>query len=98
MDFFDFGVESTGDLKIENGDFVIESSDAQHIEDIINSFPGFWKQFPSCGVGLQQYLNSTGTQQQLKNAISSQLKQDGYIVKSVAVNENFEISVDSERK
>jgi len=35
------------------GDFAIGESDNQHLYDIINSFPGWWKQFPQVGVGIQ---------------------------------------------
>ena len=53
------------DLTIVNGDFAIAESDNQHLYDIINSFPGWWKEFPQVGVGIQNYVNSSGKQQEL---------------------------------
>ena len=69
------------DLLIRNGDFVIGPSDEQHIQDILNAFPGWWKQFPNLGVGIFQYLNGPSTQQQtIKRSVTVQLESDGYRV------------------
>jgi hypothetical protein len=62
------------------GDYDINFSDNQHIEDIIQSFNGDWKQFPMVGVGVSSYLASTGQQQQLTREILIQLKADGFTV------------------
>lgn len=74
----DLQLDSTGDLKIENGDFVVGPSDFQHIKDLINSFPGWWKQFSSVGVGARQYIGSTGMQQTLQRAVQLALQGDNY--------------------
>ena len=50
------------DIKLENndffidpvkGDFLITDSDTQHVQDIINSFANWWKEFPTIGVGIK---------------------------------------------
>ncbi len=85
MVFQDFLLDDDGDLLIQNGDFVVGSSDVQHVEDIINSFVGEWKQYPILGVGLLSYLNSENAQQASTN-IKQQLQSDGYSLQNVSVN------------
>lgn len=68
------------DLLIQNNDFMIAESDVQHIDDTINAFPGWWKNYPEDGVGIFQYLNSIGTEQTIKKALIINLQSDGYFV------------------
>ena len=68
------------------GDFGIEDSDFQHIQDIINSFPGWWKNFPEIGVGGQAYIKSSGQDQALARNIKIQLQGDGYSVDNVQIS------------
>tara|TARA_B100000767_G_scaffold254927_1_gene260695 strand:- start:155 stop:457 length:303 start_codon:yes stop_codon:yes gene_type:complete len=84
----------TTDLKLENndffidpvkGDFLITDSDTQHVQDIINSFAGWWKEFPTIGVGIKKYLGATGGVQVVKRAIKIQLKSDGYRTDKIIV-------------
>ena len=67
------------------GDFVIGESDAQHVQDIINSYAGWWKEFPTLGVGIKKYLGTPGGIQVLKRAVKIHLRSDGYRVDSIAV-------------
>jgi len=89
------------DLKIVNGDFVINESDQQSIELILNSFPGAWKEFPTCGIGIKQYQASSGQSLNLKRNISVQLEADGFKVNGVNVKPNnideFDCFLDVER-
>jgi hypothetical protein len=68
------------DLVIINGDITTGLSDAQHVEDTINAAPGWWKENPADGVGVMNYLNSEGQEQDIKRAITLQLQSDGYQV------------------
>lgn len=74
---------SSNDLLFQNGDFVIANSDPQHIEDLVFENVGAYKQFPLVGVGIINYLNSSGAQLILKRNIKTQLETDGYRVDSV---------------
>ena len=89
------------DLKIVNGDLVIGESDQQSIQLILNAFPGAWKEFPTCGVGIKQYQASTGQSLNLKRNISVQLEADGFKVNAVTVTpndaDNFDCYLDVER-
>src|ERR1700757_5119394 len=82
-------------------DFVIAESDNQHLYDIINSFPGWWKEFPQVGVGIQAYVNSSGRQQELARNMRVQLEADGYTVSSLTINQvpngTFTIQTDAAR-
>ncbi len=76
----DFKLDTNGDLAIENGDFVITESDKQHIMDIMNSVPGWFKKFPLVGFNPYQFLNSSSATQEMKNKAFTQLDADGYKV------------------
>ena len=69
-----------GDLKIgNNGDLVIGLSDDQHIHDIIHDEPGEWHQFPTVGVGLENYQFGPVNTNILQQNIRMQLIKDGYV-------------------
>ena len=71
-----------------NGDFAVKESDAQHQILIINTYLGSWKQYPLQGVGIINYLNSSGQTEALKREITVKLNSDGYSGVSVDVNPN----------
>ena len=55
---------------------------------------------PLVGVGIEQYIASSGQTDALKRAINIQLAADGYKVNDILVqgtNENFTYSIDAER-
>lgn len=76
------------DLFIDSstGDFKIVESDTQHVQDIINSWAGWWKEFPTLGVGIKQYLGRSGGIQLTKRAIKIHLSSDGYRADKIAVD------------
>lgn len=78
----DFLLDDSGDLLITNGDFEVGESSMQEIQDLIMSYPGWWKQFPLAGCAAPNYINSPGTGQGLSNSITQQLKLDGKTLKS----------------
>ena len=90
--------DNNGDLAIFAGDFTIGDSTAQEVEDIILSYPGWWKEFPSVGVGAPDYLKSPGDDQQLIGSILLQLKVDGKLMQdyssSMDANGNLVINID----
>jgi hypothetical protein len=77
------------DLIILNGDFSVEFSDEAHVEDILDSYLGHWKQFPLLGVGIEREVNSnTNKQQIVKRKIQQQLESDGYKVGQISLKYN----------
>lgn len=89
----DFILDTDGDLKIANGDLVIAESDLQHQEDILKSDKGHNKEFPTMGVGLEEYLNDDDVSGML-NEIRKQFKADGMTVNSVKYN-NGNVQIDA---
>ncbi len=82
----DFLLDSTGDLLIKDGDFVIGLSDGQHIKDIMQSVPGWWKEFPLVGFNPFQFLNSRTSVQQQKQTARQQLEGDKFVVDPKELN------------
>lgn len=82
----DIGLEAD-DLFINpnTGDFEALESDSQHVKDITESYLGWWKEFPTLGVGAKKFLGSSGGVQKLKSKIQIALKADGYKVQKVSV-------------
>ena len=81
----DFALNSN-DLYIIDGDIAIAESDNQHISDTLNAFPGWWKENPQDGVGIFQYLNSSGQEQLIRKNIMMQLQSDGYNISNPIVS------------
>lgn len=78
MNTQDILLQTDYDLAIEDGDFVVGESDNQHIELIINTATGAWKQTPTLGVGIIKYSGSSGQIGRLRTEINVNLKADGY--------------------
>jgi hypothetical protein len=85
------------DLEFQQGDFLITNSDQQHIEDIVEAFQGSYKEFPLLGVGIRQYINSAGAQDEVQSLVQLQLESDGYTVNSVILGDQGNIYIDAER-
>ena len=79
--------QDENDLYISSvtGDFVIEESDKQHIEDILVSPLGAFKEFPFVGIGIENYSNASINPQDLERLIKIQLKADKYTVSNPKV-------------
>ncbi len=85
------------DLSYANGDFAISNSDNQTIEQIIQSFAGWFKTDFINGVGIIQYLNDRINQQTVQLKIKNSLIRDGFSVKNVTFDKNNNIYVNAER-
>jgi hypothetical protein len=83
---YDFALDSNDDLAINaQGDFYFEPSDQDHIQDTINAWPGWWKQYPLDGVAVLSYLKSSSGQQLLARQIKVELNSDGYQVNNPVI-------------
>jgi len=94
----DFALDENGDLKIVNGDFSVEFSDEDHVEDILLSSLGHWKQFPLLGIEIEKQISTNNNQQQtFRRKIQQQLQSDGYKVGNISfsiVNNILEYDID----
>lgn len=94
----DFLTDINNELVITDGDFTINlDSNEQHIQDILYSVPGYFKEYATLGCNLYYYLNSSGKQQEIRNVVYDQLKSDGYIVEYFVVNEDGSIEIDAKK-
>lgn len=90
--FRDIQLDSGGDLKIANGDFVLDLSDQQHIEHIVESWKGNWRETPAVGVGIIRYLNHTRQvtkRGELLRKIRLQLEYDNYQINKLNLTGNL---------
>jgi len=99
MEAKDFLQNTDFDLLIKDGDLQIGLSDEDHIIDIVNSNPGDWKEYVLCGVGINNYLNSSGMEIFVQKEIAVQLERDGYNQINVDFKDtnSFNFSVDAVR-
>lgn len=77
---YDIQLDNNGDLLLKDNDIIYNISDEQHIQDTINANPGWWMENFSDGVGIINFINSSGQQQILSRKIKIQLQSDLYTV------------------
>ncbi len=82
------------DLEIKNGDFAIGESDNQHVQHILLSSKGEYKERPELGVGLERMLNTEEPMEFLIEA-KKNLEYDGLKVNNISFTEQGTISVDA---
>lgn len=76
------------DFEIINaGDFVIDDSNQQHIATILKARIGELKQFPACGVGIEDMLLSDEVLE-YKHKIRKQLLEDGAKITKMTFTNN----------
>jgi hypothetical protein len=75
-------------VRIENGDFVLDRSDAQNQQLIVKANKGNYLEFPTLGVGIDNYLNSALEQHivKLKKDIQVNFALDNYALVTLSVN------------
>jgi hypothetical protein len=83
----DFLYDDNNDLLISNGDWAIGDSDMQHVQDLLLSFPGHYKNSPLSGVGLPAYQNGI-MDRTIERTIKVALEADGATDKEVKLTEN----------
>ena len=83
-------IRLTKDYINANNDVEYYLSDQQHIQDTIISYPLEWKEHPLDGVGVNDFLNSSGQQLIIARKIFLQLKSDLFTCKTPIVSYNFD--------
>lgn len=75
-------LQKANDLYVNplTNDFDIGPSDTQHVNDILISAPGWWKQWLTLGVDIYSYLKAKGQVQELTQSVRLQVQSDGYKV------------------
>jgi hypothetical protein len=78
---YDIGIDGNNDAIISADlDFVFQASDQQHIQDTLNAWPGWWKEYPLDGVAIESYVKSSSGMQLLARKIKVELNSDQYQV------------------
>lgn len=104
MSSIDVLTDESSDLLIEGGDWVLGPSDQVHLNDILASEKGEWREWPLVGVGLQRYINSTGQLDDrvgLLRVIRLQLEADNYQVLKLDVmrtGTQYSLSLQAQKK
>ncbi|MBW7838456.1 MAG: hypothetical protein H3C36_02205 [Chitinophagaceae bacterium] len=83
-------IHNDGELLIKNGDFVIDESDRQHVEDIIEAVQGEFKGYPYAGFGAVLQLKKNTNDSQFKRDLKIQLEYDGYKSAKIDLSEGYE--------
>jgi hypothetical protein len=86
MDVFDFKVAEDGDLAIINGDIDLGESTLQHQHNLLLSEKGEYKQYPTVGVGIINYLSDDADANDLQTAIQRELEADGVDISLLKIN------------
>lgn len=87
----------TNDLKVQNGHLQIGGTIYQNLAIIIEAHQGEFKQFPTLGVGLDQYLSEEGTTNNtLKHSIRENAKMDNVRITALQITETGEINIKAE--
>lgn len=81
--------QDTNDIRLEGGDFKIESSDLQHVEHIVHNQKGEYKEFPLLGFGAENYLKTNTEGVAFKRDLKVQLEYDGYKNPDIDISEGI---------
>ena len=96
----DIQVDDNWNPVLRNGDFFIDDSDEQHIEDIMMSNPGDWKSSPLLGWGIGKRLREPNGKGQIDarvQSLTAMLAPDGLTVKSINLDDMADFIVEAER-
>lgn len=79
-------ISINGEIALENGDFLIQNSDAQHLEFLLQSFQGEWKNHPTAGCNLLNSKNASIDRFMDRN-IRVQLETDGFLLEKMTITQ-----------
>lgn len=97
----DITYNTSYDLQFSGGDFLIEDSDEQEVQSLLIHAPGNFKQSPTAGVGLTQFIAGPSGNASINRIVREQLKADNKVVQRVVVGRRFDdltISVEANGK
>lgn len=90
----DYLLDTDFDLRIENGDFVVGESSAQHQQLLLLLEKGELRQYPLTGVGLKNFLNDDNLGE-LYQEIQKQFKADGLSVNRLKIYNDGQMELDA---
>ena len=85
---------SNADVDFSTGDVRYDTSDYQHMKDILLSQKGYYKEHPEAGADLPGHVNETDPEDLLRT-VKKEFMADGMKVRKVAVNAHGELETDA---
>ena len=92
----DIVLDTTNDLLIKNGDFVLNDTEGQDIAFLLESFKGEWKEHPLVGAEIIQLVKSRATETRIKRDVYEQLSNDGFRQIEIKI-EYPDVNIDAKR-
>ena len=80
----------TDDLVFRNGDIQVTVSDNQHIEHLLEAYQGQFYQNPLAGIGIQDEINGSSTNTQIKQKIKIGLRFDDFRIERLLVQRDID--------
>ena len=84
-------------MLISLGDFNVNDSDQQHVQDILKAEPGHFYQHPTLGAGVNRLIAASVDPSDIEKSIRIGLEADNYNPREVKVSNDFEVSIDATR-
>jgi len=81
----DILLENDNDLRIHDGDFIVGGADLHHVEAILVSVPGSFKQSPLLGANVRGLLNGK-LDVAARRDIRLQMASDDYKAKNLSID------------
>ncbi len=94
---YDLKLTENNDLAIENGDFVIAESDIQHVKLLLQTVKGDYKQFPTTGCNLIDFIKKGVSDKKIEYEITTQLKADGYSLTKTSIDNTGNLDVEFDK-
>ena len=83
---------------IKNGDFFWNESTSQHQKLLIVANKGQFRESPTVGVGINNFLLDDGTTEELKQEIILQFELDGMQINDLLIKDVSNVQIDAEYK
>lgn len=97
----DLKLDENGDIMFDaNGELVtIDNAKDQNQKLLLFTHPGDWKEHPTVGIGLWDYLLGENEDiDELRQTIQSQFEEDGMEVENLDISEDFKLNVEANYK
>ncbi|MDE3185287.1 MAG: oxidase [Bacteroidota bacterium] len=90
----DLIIDENFELAVNNGDFIVDTSDVQQQNLLLISDKGDWKEFPTRCVGVQRWL-SDDEPEDLLAEIKKEFQRDGMKVNDLTLTDDKILNIDA---
>lgn len=92
-DRIDIVLDDDNDLKILDGDLATGAADAHHVEVILVSVPGAFKEYPLIGANIRSLVNGI-LDVAARRDLKVQLAGDGYKAKNISIDSDGSLLIE----